>query len=70
MKNKTYDYIKIGVTIVLPALGTAYGVIGNVWGLPFTEQVVTTVTALTAAGAAIVNGISKTYNKEASDNEE
>lgn len=70
MKNRTYDYIKIGVTIVLPALGTAYGVIGNVWGLPFTEQVVTTVTALTAAGAAIVNGISKAYNKEGEDVEE
>lgn len=67
MKNKTYDYVKIGVTVVLPALGACYGIIAQTWGLPYTEQVVTTITAITACGAAILNGISKQYHSENQD---
>lgn len=64
MTNKTYDYVKIGVTVVLPAVGTAYGLVANAWGLPYTEPILATVTAITACGAAILNGISKSYHKE------
>lgn len=64
MTNKTYDYLKIGVTVVLPALGACYGAIANTWGLPYTEQIVTTIAAITAAGSAVLNGISKQYHKE------
>lgn len=44
--NKTYDILKWVALIVLPALGTFYAVVGTAWGLPYVEQIKTTVLAL------------------------
>ena len=67
LTNKKYNIIKIGVTVVLPAMATAYGAISTTWGLPYTEQVLATASAITACGAAILNGISKQYHKNKED---
>lgn len=64
LTNKTYDYVKIGVTVVLPAVGACYGAVAQTWGLPYTEQIVTTIAAITACGSAILNGISKNYHNQ------
>lgn len=46
MTNKTYDILKWIALILLPALATFYATIAAVWGLPYTEQVVGTITAV------------------------
>lgn len=46
MTNKTYDSLKWIALILLPALATFYAAIAAVWGLPYTEQVVGTITAV------------------------
>ena len=63
MNNKTYDILKRFAQYVLPALGTLYFALSTIWGLPYGEQVVGTITAIDAfLGAAL--GISATqYNK-------
>ena len=44
--NKTYNILKWISLIVLPALGAFYAVVGDAWGLPYVEQIKTTVLAL------------------------
>lgn len=63
-KNKTYDILKTICLIILPALATFYGSLGQIWELPLTEQVVLTITALdTFLGACL--GISNiNYRKQ------
>lgn len=46
MTNGTYDILKWIALILLPALATFYAAIAAVWGLPYTEQVVGTITAV------------------------
>ena len=44
--NKTYDILKYIAQIVLPALGTLYFALASIWGLPYGEQIVGTITAI------------------------
>ena len=46
MTNRTYDILKWIALLLLPALATFYAAIAAVWGLPYTEQVVGTITAV------------------------
>lgn len=64
MTNRIYDYVQIGVTVILPAVGGAYGVISQTWNLPYSEEIVTTIAAITACGSLIIKGISKQYHME------
>lgn len=45
MSNKVYDTLKWIAMILLPAVGTLYFALASIWGLPFAEQIVGTVTA-------------------------
>lgn len=64
MSNKMYDTLKWIAQILLPAIGTLYFALAQIWGLPFAEQIVGTITALDCFLGAIL-GISTTvYNKE------
>lgn len=58
LNNKVYEAVKWIVQVVLPALGTLYFSLGNLWDFPFIEQVVGTVTAV-ALFLGIVVGVSK-----------
>ncbi len=64
MSNKMYDTLKWIAQYLLPAFGTLYFALAGIWGLPFGEQVVGTVTAVdTFLGVSL--GIStKQYNKK------
>lgn len=44
--NKQYDILKYIAQIVLPASGTLYFALAAIWGLPYGEQVVGTITAV------------------------
>lgn len=46
LSNETYDTLKWVAQIVLPALGTLYFGLSSIWGLPFGEQIVGTITAI------------------------
>ena len=60
MSNRIYDVLKYVAQYVLPALGTLYFALAQIWGLPYGEQIVGTITAIDAFLGAIL-GIS-TYN--------
>lgn len=63
MNSKVYDVLKYVATIFLPALGTLYFALSSIWGLPYGEQVVGTITALdTFLGALLMISASQ-YNK-------
>ena len=62
LSNKAYDVLKFVAQIVLPALGTLYFALASIWGLPYGEQIVGTITAIDAFIGALL-GISTTiYN--------
>lgn len=63
MSNRTYDFLKWIAQILLPAIGTLYFAIAQIWGLPYAEQIVGTITALDAFLGAIL-GISTRVYKE------
>ena len=46
MSNRTYDILKYIAQIVLPALGTLYFALAGIWGFPYGEQIVGTITAI------------------------
>lgn len=46
MSNRVYDIVKYIAQYALPALGTLYFALASIWGLPYGEQVVGTVTAV------------------------
>ncbi len=46
LSDKVYNVLKWIALIALPAVGTLYFALANVWGLPYGEQVVGTVTAI------------------------
>ena len=63
MKNKTYDILKFIAQILLPALGTLYFALASIWGLPYGEQIVGTITAVDAFLGAILGISTKKYNE-------
>ena len=46
MSNKVYDILKWVAQILLPALGTLYFALASIWGFPYAEQIVGTITAI------------------------
>lgn len=46
MSNNTYDILKYIAQIVLPAIATLYGALAGIWGLPYGEQIVATISAI------------------------
>ena len=65
MTNKTYDIMKFLAQIVLPAAGTLYFALSNIWGLPMGEEIVGTITAVDAFLGAILGISTAQYNKDA-----
>ena len=64
MSNKTYDILKWIAQILLPAIGTLYFAIAQIWGLPYAEQIVGTITALDAFLGAILGVSTMAYKEE------
>ena len=61
LSNKAYDILKYIAQIVLPALGTLYFALAGIWGLPYGEQIVGTLTAIDAFLGAILKLNSDQY---------
>ena len=63
MSNKVYDALKYVAQIVLPALATLYFALAQIWGLPYGEQVVGTITAVDAFLGALLRLTTIKYEK-------
>lgn len=63
LNNKIYDVLKWLVTLVLPAAATLYFALSQIWGLPYGEEVVGTITAVTAFLGVVIGVSSHNYNK-------
>lgn len=61
ISNKTYDILKEFAQVILPALGTLYFALSAIWGLPYGEQVVGTITAIDAFLGACLHITAKSY---------
>jgi hypothetical protein len=64
LSNKVYDILKFIAQIFLPALGTLYFALAGIWGFPYAEQIVGTITAIDTFLGIILGLSSNNYNKE------
>lgn len=64
LNNKTYDVMKWIAQYLLPALGALYFALSQIWGLPYGEQIVGTITAIDAFLGAILGISTMNYKKE------
>ena len=64
ISNRMYDILKWVAQIFLPAIGTLYFALAGIWGFPYGEQIVGTITAIDAFLGAILGISTKMYNKE------
>lgn len=46
MRNKVYDILKYITQIIIPAVATLYFALAGIWGFPYGEQIVGTLTAI------------------------
>ena len=64
LNNKVYNILKWICLIVLPATGTLYYALAGIWGFPYAEQVVGTITAIDTFLGTLIGISTYTYNKE------
>nr|DAZ02170.1 MAG TPA: holin [Caudoviricetes sp.] len=68
LSDKTYSLLKWVALILLPALGTLYFALASIWGLPFGEQIVGTITAVDTFLGAILGISTNNYKKNGGTN--
>ena len=67
MTDKMYDALKWVAQILLPAVATLYFAIAQIWGLPYGEEIVGTITAIDAFLGALLGISTYQYNKDRSN---
>ena len=67
MSNKTYDVLVWIAQIVLPALGALYAALSGIWGFPYGNEIVGTITAVDVFLGALLKISNEQYKKENSD---
>ena len=61
LSNDTYDILKFICQIILPAAGTLYFALAGIWGFPYGEQIVGTITAIDTFLGVCLGISSKNY---------
>lgn len=61
--NKVYDVLKYIAQYFLPAIGTLYFALAAIWGLPYGEQIVGTITAVDTFLGVLLGISTSQYNK-------
>ena len=64
LSDKTYNILKWIALILLPAVGTLYFALAGIWGFPYGEQIVGTLTAVDTF-LGVILGISSSQYKQA-----
>lgn len=63
LSNKVYDVLKYVAQIVLPAAATLYFALAGIWGLPYGEQIVGTITAVDTCLGVLLGVSTAKYKK-------
>lgn len=63
LDNKTYDILKWIALIALPALGALYFGLAKIWGLPYGEEIVGTISVIDTFLGALLGISTNNYNK-------
>ena len=63
LKNSVYDLLKEIAQIYLPALATLYFTLASIWGFPYAEQIVGTISAIDVFLGAVLKISAIQYNK-------
>ena len=63
MSNKVYNVLKWIAMYLLPAAGTLYFALAGIWGLPYGEQIVGTITAFDTFLGVLLGISTAQYNK-------
>lgn len=63
MSNKVYDILKWIAQVLLPAIGTLYFALAGIWGFPYCEQIVGTITAVDTFLGVVLSISTSKYNK-------
>lgn len=63
LSNKQYDILKWIALIALPAAGTLYFTLATIWGFPYGDQVVGTITAVDTFLGALLGISTSQHNK-------
>lgn len=61
MSDKTYEFLKKFVQVILPALSAAYFALSEIWGLPNPEKVVGSIAVLSTMLGVCLGISSSTY---------
>lgn len=69
MSNKCYDVLKWIALILLPALGALYFGLAQIWGFPYAEEIVGTISVIDAFLGALLGISTANYNKSQSKGE-
>lgn len=64
LPDKVYNILKFIAQVLLPALGTLYFALAGIWGLPYGEQIVGTITALDTFLGALLGLSTMQYKKK------
>lgn len=64
MKNETYDLLKWIAQYLLPAIGTLYFALASIWGFPYPNQIVGSITAIDTFLGVILGISTNQYNKD------
>ena len=68
LSNKSYDILKWIAQLLLPAVATLYFALAGIWGFPYGEQIVGTITAIDTF-LGVILGISTAQYKKTTTNE-
>jgi hypothetical protein len=63
INDKVYTVLKWVTMIALPAIGTLYFTLSGIWGFPYAEQVIGTITAISTFLGVILGISTSQYNK-------
>ena len=64
LPNKLYDVLKWVAQIALPALGTLYFGLSQIWGLPYGEQIIGTIAVIDTFLGALLGVSTANYRKQ------
>lgn len=67
MSNTVYDSLKWVALMVLPAIATLFSAISMIWGIPYGEQITSTIIAIDTALGAILGVSSIKYVNKAGE---
>ncbi len=63
INDKVYTVLKWVTMIALPAIGTLYFTLSSIWGFPYAEQVIGTITAISTFLGVLLGISTSQYNK-------